>query len=87
MVMSKYQIKQTLCEPYSPFQNRAEGSIREIKKAVSQAMSKAKAPKHLWVFCAIYMAEIRFFTATDQYQLHGRTPYEIVTGNMPDISR
>ena len=34
MVTSKYQIKQTLCEPYSAFQNRAEGSIREIKKAV-----------------------------------------------------
>ena len=49
-------------------------------------MSQAKALKCLWDFGATYMAEIRCFTATDLYQLHGRTPYEIVTGNTTDIS-
>ncbi len=85
-VSSDYQIRHNLAEPYSQFQNRAEGGIRELKRGVNRAMQKANAPKRLWDFCAEHQAEIRSLTATDLWQLQGRTPYEIVTGNTPDIS-
>jgi hypothetical protein len=31
-VVKEFHIKQSLTEPHSPFQNRAEGGIRELKK-------------------------------------------------------
>jgi hypothetical protein len=85
-VVTDYQVRQNLAEPYSQFQNRAEGAIRELKRGVNRAMQKVNAPKRLWDFCAEHQAEIRSLTASDLYQLNGRTPYEIVTGNTPDIS-
>jgi len=85
-VRKDHGIKQTLAEPYSPFQNRTEVNIREIKKHVRHIMSRAKTPKRLWDFCSRYVAEIRSLTAQPLYSLRGRTPYELVTGNTPDIS-
>lgn len=85
-VCTTHGIKHTLTEPYSPFQNRAEVNIRELKKHVRRTMSKTKTPKRLWDFCATYVAELRCLTAQPLYSLHGRTPYEMVTGNTPDIS-
>jgi hypothetical protein len=86
IVAQEHQIAQRITEPYSPYQNRAEAGIRELKKAVRNSMPKMNAPQRLWDFCAIYHAEVCCYIATDLYQLHGRTPYEIVTGNTPDIS-
>ncbi len=79
-------IRQTLTEPYSPWQNRAEGTIRELKKTVARLMSRRRAPKRLWDFAATYAADIRTLTAHPLYSLHDCTPYEMVTGNTPDIS-
>jgi hypothetical protein len=79
-------IKQTQAEPYSPWQNRAEGSIRELKNHIRRLMSRYNAPRHLWDFCGCYVAEIRCLTAQPLYSLHGRTAYEMVTGDTPDIS-
>jgi hypothetical protein len=85
-ICKDHGIKQTLAEPYSPFQNWAEINIRELKKQVRRTMSKTKTPKRLWDFCAQYTAELRCLTAQPLYSLHSRTPYELVTGNTPDIS-
>jgi hypothetical protein len=49
-------------------------------------MENSKAPKMLWDFCTSYVADLRSMTVTDLYRLQGRTPWEIVTGNTPDIS-
>jgi len=85
-VRKDHQIKQTLTEPHSPFQNRAEIGIREVKKHVRRIMNNVKAPKRLWDFCVQHVADLRTLTAQPLHSLHGRTPYEIVTGNTPDIS-
>jgi hypothetical protein len=85
-VRKEYGIKQTIAEPYSPFQNRTEVNIRELKKHVRHLMGWTKTPKRLWDFCARYVAEVRSITAQPLFSLHGRTPFELVTGNMPDIS-
>jgi len=84
--MQKFQIKQTLSQPYSPWQVRAEGCIHEIKKSVRRLMQNTKAPKCLWDYCAVYACEIRSLTAHPHFALQGRTPYEMVTGKTPDIS-
>jgi hypothetical protein len=85
-IVHKCWIKATQSEPYSPWQVQAELCNRELKKAVRLAMAKTKAPDRLWDFCATYHSEIRNFTAHPLFNLHGRTPYEVVTGQTPDIS-
>jgi hypothetical protein len=85
-IRKDHQIKQTVTAPFSPFQNRAEIGIKELKKYVRCLMNDTKTPKRLWDFCSQYAAEIQCLTAQPLFGLHGRTPYEIVTGNTPDIS-
>jgi hypothetical protein len=85
-ICQTHGIKQTQTEPYSPFQNRAEVNIRELKKQTRRLMSSTKTPPHLWDLCTSYVAELRCLTAQPLYSLHGRTPFELITGNTPDIS-
>jgi hypothetical protein len=85
-VCSDFGIKQTITEPYSPWQNQAELNIREAKKKIHLLMSRTNTPKCLWDYCASYVADITCLTANDIYVLHGRTPHEMVTGNTPDIT-
>ena len=76
-------IKQTFAEPYIPWQNQAEAGIREYKKQVLRVLRWTRASKHLWDYAAIYVSEVRSRTAYQLYELHGRTPYEIVAGDTP----
>ena len=82
----KFQIKQTFTEPYSPWQNRAETGIKEVKSYGRKIMESKQAPIRLWCFAFEYAADILTLMATGTYQLGGRTPYEIVMGYTPDIS-
>jgi hypothetical protein len=85
-VCKSHGIAMSNTEPYSPWQNRAEGLIKEIKRHVRRLMSRTRSPKRLWDYCAVYVSDLRNRLALPLYQLHGRTPYEILTGNTPDIS-
>jgi hypothetical protein len=49
-------------------------------------MSRTRTPKRLSDCCLVYVTELRNRLALPLYQLHGRTPYEVLTGNTPDIS-
>jgi hypothetical protein len=80
------EIKQTLSEPYSQFQNRAESGIRELKKKCGRIGKRMGVPKPLWDYLATYVAETHSRTAHPLWNLHGRTPYEITVGETPDIS-
>ena len=86
LCMQKFHIKQTLSQPYSPWQVRAEGCIREIEKSVRRLMDNTKAPTCLWDYCAVYACEIHSLTAHPHFALQGRTPYELVTGKTSDLS-
>ena len=79
-------IKQTFAKPYSPWQNQAEAGIQEHKKQVLRVLRRTRASKCLWDYAAIYVSEVRSRTAHQMYELHGRTPYEIVAGDTPDIT-
>jgi hypothetical protein len=75
------------CEAYSPFQNRAEAGIRELKRAVKRSMVKKATPMRLWDYCAELQADIRSNTALELYALGGLTPETLMKGNTPDISK
>ena len=49
-------------------------------------MQRTNSPLSLWGFCTQYTIELRNQIARPLPLLHGRTPYEVITGNTPDIS-
>jgi hypothetical protein len=73
-------------EPYSPWMNRAEGTIRELKRATRRAMLKTQTPKRLWDYCIELQAKIRSNTAHDITTLGGQTPETLMGGETADIS-
>jgi hypothetical protein len=85
-ITRKARIRRSQSEPYSPWQVRAELSNHELKISVRHTMAKTKAPKCLWDYCPLYHSEICNFTAHPLFILQGQTPYELVTGNTPDIT-
>ena len=78
------RLKQT--EPYSPWQNAAEGSIRELKRGAGRKMTKSGSPKKLWDHCLELEGLIRSHTALDIYKLNGEVPETVMTGDTADIS-
>jgi IS30 family transposase len=82
----EFHIPCTYTEPYSPWQNRAENAIRELKRHVRRKMLANKVPPRLWDFCVKWSSDIRNKTSSNRFVLDGRTPYEAVLGHTPDIS-
>jgi hypothetical protein len=62
-IFQDYGIRQTLTEPYSPWQNRAEVNIWEAKKTIQRLMQCSKTPLPLWDYCATYVGEIISLTS------------------------
>ena len=79
-------IKTSMTEKDSPWQNRAEVEIRELKRHTRRFMSQSASPLALWDFCCLYTVELRNRICRPLAKLKGRTPYEVLTGNTPDIS-
>ena len=79
----KNNINWQTTEPYSPWQNRAEDAIREIKRRMKRRRVRDDIPKRLWDFQLNYECDIMNLTATGPDR---QTNYERVTGDTPDIS-
>jgi hypothetical protein len=79
-------IRMTNTEKGSPWQNRTEVEIREIKRHVRLLLKRTDTPGELWDFRTKYVIELRNRLARPLPRLNGRTPQEIITGNTPDIS-
>jgi len=73
-------------KPYSPWQQAAEGCIRELKQGVSREMIKTGSPQTLWDHCIELDALIRSLTCNDIYMTNGKVPETIMTGSTADIS-
>jgi len=78
----EFRIKQTVTEPYSPWQNRAEQEVKEIKRGIRRLTRRKGSPRRLWCYLGQYVAALRRFSAHEA----GRSPHEIVLGWTPDIS-
>ena len=84
--MTKYEIYHTMAEPYSPWQNYAEDSIRIIKNWARYFMQTTNTPIRLIDHAMLYVCELRNRTAASSILTKGRTPFEITFGFSPDIS-
>jgi len=78
-------IQQT--EPYSPWQNAAEGAIRELKQAAGHKIARTHSSRVLWDHCLELEALIQSYTALDYHELNGQVPETITLARqMVDIS-
>ena len=82
----KYSINPKYTEPYSPFQNKAELDIRELKRMVRRFQDKSRSPRRLWNYLVHICTNIRSFVAGTHPDLQGRTAFEHVYGWTPDVS-
>ena len=71
----KFDISQSFTEPHSPWMNRAETGIREVKSFGRKLMQREQAPLRLWCFAYEYAADILCLSATGLFDLGGRRPY------------
>jgi hypothetical protein len=80
-------IKMSQTENDSPWQNRTEVDIHELKRHVQSLMSQSRTPHKLWDFCCQYVVDLHNRLARPLPQLQGRTPFELITVNTPNISQ
>ena len=82
----KYSIDPKYTEPYSPFQNKAELDIRELKRMVRRFQDRTQSPKRLWNYLVNLCTRIRSFVSGSHPGLQGRSAFEQVHGWTPYIS-
>jgi hypothetical protein len=68
-------------EPYSPWQQAAEGCIHELKCGVSCKMIKTVSSRVLWDHCIELEALICSSTSNNVYMTNGKVPETIMTGS------
>ena len=56
----EHGIIMTNTEPHSPWQNRTEGVIKEVKRHTQRFMSRTRTPKKLWDYCMMYVYMVGF---------------------------
>ena len=72
-------------EPYTPWANAAEFTIRELKHYAGRKMTTTRTPKCLWDDCLENEALIRSMTVHGAYALNDEAPETLVTGETQDI--
>ncbi len=87
----KRKLRNTDChtrqtEPYSPWQQAAEGCIHELKRGMSHKMIKTSSPRVLWDHCIELEVLIRSSTSNTVYMTNGEVPETIMTSSTADIS-
>ena len=70
----------------NPWANRAEGVVRDNKRAARRAMKKSSCSAKLCDSCAELQAKTGCHTTNDIPTLNGQFPETVVTGNTGDIS-
>ncbi|KAI2511683.1 Reverse transcriptase (RNA-dependent DNA polymerase) [Fragilaria crotonensis] len=82
----RYEIKYHVSGPCRPNENPAEQSTHKIKNRWCRIMLEKKVPPRLWDYGFAWVCEVENICANFSKYAEGRTPLEIVTGDMPDIS-
>jgi len=86
-MIRKFHIRHTFTEPHSPWQNRAETEIKELKKKIRLLTRKKQSPKRLWCYLGtLLVAALRRLTASSHPLLAGNSPTTHVTGDTAEIS-
>jgi hypothetical protein len=84
--LSKADCHARQTEPYSPWQQAAEGCIRKLKRGVSHEMIKTGSPKVLWDHCIELEVLIHSSTSNSVYMTNNKVPETIMTGSTANIS-
>ena len=80
-----YRINPLYSEPHSPWQLRAEVDVREIKRGIKRFSMRARSPLRLWNYLGPLVCKLRCFVASDHPNLQGRSNYELIHGQTPEI--
>ena len=83
-VLKKFLMDQPTTEPFSPWQNKAEAAIHDLKKHFRHIVNRTRAPEVLWCYAMEYVAEICEVMAGATQDI--RPPVESILGNVQDIS-
>jgi hypothetical protein len=83
-VVKENLIHQRTTEAYSPWQNKCEKEIGELKRHCTRLSHRRRVPEKLWCFTWKYTLQIRQHIARSAS--YDRTPYESLKGETPDIS-
>ena len=73
-------------EPYTPFRNKAEDGVRELKRMYKNATRKTGSPAAVWNHCMVVQVKIRSHTALGLYTLIDEVPHTMLQGDTSDIS-
>jgi hypothetical protein len=73
-------------EPYTPWSDRAELAIRELKRKTRRQMIASHCPKRLWDDCMELITDINSHTVHENFGQDGQTPQALISGCTPDIS-
>ena len=82
-VCREFLIKQTVTEPYSPWQNRCERAIQECKKPYRRLVDNHQIPVDLWDYTMEHASELYSVTVHSGSE---RCGVDYMTGDTPDIS-
>ena len=81
--LRKYRVAHWQTEPYTPWQNRAEDQIREVRRRWKLMRQRKRIPTRLWDYAMVHISKLMNMTARGP---SGRTGHEEITGETPDIS-
>ena len=79
-------IKERPIEPYHPWQNYAENSVKMVKFRALKLMELKRVPLNLWDHTLEYACGFSNKCYHSTHRLDSRTPYEFIHGITPDIS-
>ena len=82
----KEGIDLTTIEPHRPDENYGEYLVKVAKLGSSKIMIRKKVPLRFWCYAMEYYCDLSSVMVPGMYRNKGRTGYEIVFGNTPDIS-
>jgi len=85
-ICREFGIKVRLTEAYKEWQNYAENAVMLAKFLTFRIMEAMNVPVFLYDHALEYAAQFSNKSYHPTYRLEGRTPYEMVHGNTPDIS-
>ena len=84
--VQEFCINQRTTEPYSPWQNRAELDVQEVKRSIRRFTKRSGSPKRLLCFLGELVATLRGLTGYESPKLQGRCATEHALGYTPDLS-
>jgi len=85
-LMRDFGVKERKIEAYRSWQNYAENGVKMIKFRAARIMEQAGVPGPLWSHVVEYTAALSNRLVHKTPRLEGRTPWEYVFGETPDLS-